>query len=322
MGVVIVDKRTRVLNAMRQLPVDRVPVTFYTHFPDQTDNTVSAQLAWFYESGMDCLCVETDGYMEYPLPNATPTVQDWKGLKPHRQDHPYIAGQLDRAKRIAAGMREGECVFYMLFTPFSTIKHTVGEEAAMALYRQNPQAMAEAMKAIEEDTLLLADLLQEKSGITGFFVSLQNAEVNRFSPDEYREFLAPWDVRLMAHTNRLSDYNITHMCSWTGVPNNLALWRNYDYHTVNWALHVEQDMDFARGRVFFKPGTTVMGGFDNAKGILYNGGEQAVKACTKNLLEQAGTTGLILSADCSVQGDIPRERLRWVAEACEEYGNG
>ena len=63
-----------------------------------------------------------------------------------------------------------------------------------------------------------------------------------------------------------------------------------------------------------------MGGFDNRPcGVLHWGNEQQIKAYTHRLLDAAGTQRLILSSDCSVQGDTPVEHLRWVKEACEEY---
>ena len=49
------------------------------------------------------------------------------------------------------------------------------------------------------------------------------------------------------------------------------------------------------------------------------GGEAQIKAYTRQLIENAGTARLILSADCSVQKDTPAEHLRWVAEASAEY---
>ena len=64
------DSKTRVLNAMHGREVDRVPVSWYTHFPDLTDNTVEAQIKWLNATRMDMLCVETDGFMEWDYENS------------------------------------------------------------------------------------------------------------------------------------------------------------------------------------------------------------------------------------------------------------
>lgn len=315
------DKRTRFLNAMDGKPVDRVPVSFYTHSmsPDaKKDNAVSDQLNWFHNCNMDGLCIETDGYMEYP--GTFHTVHDWKAIRPHsRKDH-YIAGQIDRAKRIADQIGDG-AVFYMIYTPFSTIKHTIGSETLVTeYYRKHPEIVKNAMKVIEEDNFLLMDLLRKETNIDGFFVSLQNADIGRFTPDEYREALTEWDNRLLGHANKLTNYVITHMCSWTGVPNQLELWRDYDYKTANWAVTIERDMNLKQGREYFKPGTTVMGGFcSTEEGILYRGTKEEIKAETKRQLRLAGQTGTILCGDCSMPVDTNPRNLRYVVEACEEF---
>lgn len=320
------NKHTRFLNAMEQKPVDRVPVTFYTHFltpKARLDNTVSEQIAWFEDCNMDGLCIETDGYMQYPNDGDVKYLENWRGMKNLPGNHPYFEGQVDRAKRIREGIRDG-AVFYMLFTPFSTIKHTIdSEKGIMDFYRENKEILTEAMKVIEEDTFRLADRLMKETGIDGLFVSLQNAGIDKFTFEEYTEYLRPWDMRLLGHVNSVSRYHITHMCSWTGVPNRLELWRDYDYQTVNWAVSVERDMDMRQGRKYFKPGTTLMGGFDNRpQGVLYRGSKEEIKEYTRGQLELAGQTGTILCGDCSLQMDQDTEKIHWVVEACQEYASG
>ncbi len=316
------NKRERVLNAMDCKPVDRVPITFYTHFlteEAQRDNCVTAQLNWMRDCGMDCLCVETDGYMEYSL-RQTGSVTDWKNLRPMKKDNPYFVGQLDRAKRIADAAKD-ECIFYMLFTPYSVIKHTIGGEDKVGEYFKEAKGIImDAMKVIEEDNFLLADMLQKETNLAGFFVSLQNGEASRFSVQEYEKDLAEWDVRLLNHVNGLSDYNITHLCSWAGEANQLELWKDYPYKTVNWSVNIEKDMNFAQARKFFKPGTCLMAGFDNTpKGILYHGTKEEIIKETLRQLELAGPLGTILCGDCSMQMDQNPERIRYVIEACEQY---
>ena len=96
------NKKQRILNAIQGKPVDRVPTSWYTHFPDQTDNTVKDQVAWAKAADMDMLCVETDGYMQFDCGNtdlSTPAAL--LALRPHKAGDPYIAGQVDRARRIA-----------------------------------------------------------------------------------------------------------------------------------------------------------------------------------------------------------------------------
>jgi len=317
------DQKTRTLRAMEGLSVDRVPVGFYTHFPDQTDNTVADQVRWTLDTRMDFICIETDGYMEWPSEAPLLTAADWGRIRPHKKDDHYIAGQVDRAARIAEGLGDKAASFYMIYTPYSTIKHTLGGETRVnELFREDPKSIEHAMAVIEEDNALVIELLRS-TGLTGLFMSMQNAERWRFTMDEYRAWMTPWDERLLATGNAAFKHNITHLCSWGCEPNNIELWQNYDYQTVNWGVHIEDDLSLAQGRKFFKPGTTLMGGFDVRPGkLIMTGTEAEIKAFTKAQIAEAGEQGLIISSDCSLQKETPDANIRYVVEATEEYAAG
>lgn len=318
------NKKERTLRAMAGLQVDRVPVGFYTHFSAEDDAAVAGQVDWCKRTDMDVLCVETDGLMGFFSDTALRTVQDWKGIRPHGPESAYMQRHLYRAGKIAEAMQDGAAVYYMLFTPFSTIKHTFGGEThVMDLWREDKGAVQTAMQVIQEDNFTLSRLLKEKTGIDGLFVSLQNCEVDRFTPQEYVEALKPWDIRLLDYVNSLYEHNIVHMCSWVGTPNFIDLWQDYPYETVNWGTFIEKDLQLAQGRAFFKPGTTLMGGFDNRPGkILQCATPEQIKTYTKELIASAGAERLILCADCSVQQDTPDVNIRAVVEGAQEYAQG
>ena len=310
-------KKERILNTIQGLETDRVPTSWYKHFPDQTDNTVKDQIAWARETDMDMLCIETDGYMEYDRGNmdlSKPEVL--ASLRPHDPHDPYIEGQVDRALRIAEGLRDGAAVTYMVFTPYSTIKHsTHSETLVMDLLREYPEAVHHAMEVIEEDNFMLMERLSKEAGLDGIFLSLQNCEIDRYTHSEYERELAPWDERQIRKARELFPFTVLHLCAWRGVPNRLEDWRMHQCEIVNWACHIETDMGLRAGRKFFHPKAVLMGGFDNRPcGILDWGNEKQIRAYTRRLLEGAGNRRLILSADCSVQATTPAEHLRWVAE--------
>lgn len=317
-------KKQRILSAIQGMPVDRVPTSWYTHFPDQRDNTVADQVAWAKAADMDMLCVETDGYMQFDCGNtALSTPQALLALRPHKAGDPYIAGQVDRARRIAEDLKDDAAVTYMLFTPYSTIKHSTGcEWLVRDMLRENPAAVQHAMQVIEEDNFLLMEQLHREAGLDGVFISLQNNELDRYTAAEYKQQLAPWDDRLLARAKELFPFTVLHLCAWRGLPNRMEGWQHHRCEAINWACHIETDLGLKAGRSFFHRNAALMGGFDNRPcGILHWGNEQQIKTYTHRLLDAAGTQRLILSSDCSVQGDTPVEHLRWVKEACEEYAS-
>lgn len=315
------NKKERILRAIQGKQVDRVPVCFYTHLPLE-DNAVPANIRWAKDSGMDLLAIEPDGFYGLLWDRPLRTLEDFKQLRPYKKDDLFIAAQVDRARRIADALRDDASVYYMLFTPFSFVKHTIneGQTAVMELWNEDMEAFKQVMDVIEEDNCLLMDELHEKADLDGFFISMQSGEKWRFAPEEYREHLTPYDKRLIDYADTKYGNNIIHLCSWGNEPNNVELWRDYNYKVLNWGVYQEENLSMLQGRSYFKPGTTVMGGFDRLpEGILYRGTEKEIKDFTKNLIRETGDIGFIISADCSVQEDTPIEHLSWVVEAAEEY---
>lgn len=317
------DRRTRVRSAMNGLPVDRVPVSFWLHYRGEEatgETNIRAQIAWYRETGLDFLKMMSDGFFQYPFSERVDRSSDWARLRPLGGRHPFIRDQVERAKRINEAL-QGECLtFYNAFAPFSTMRHAAGNDRVMAHLRKNPGAVTAALDVLSEDTCELARGLLEEAGCDGLFLPLQGGEVDRFTPEEYRAWIRPAEIRVIDTANRLSDLNILHLCAWDGIRNQLDLWRDIPCRTVNWAVHIE-GLSLGEGRRVFGD-KCVMGGFDNRPGgVLTTGTRDEVTAATHELIREAGETGLILSADCSLLAeDMPRERIHWVVEATRTAG--
>ena len=79
-------------------------------------------------------------------------------------------------------------------------------------------------------------------------------------------------------------------------------------------------MNMKQARAFFKPGTVLMGGFDNRpNAILHVGSRQDIYAETIKQLDMAGSIGTILCGDCSVQNDQSAKQIQYVVDATKEY---
>ena len=123
----IMDKRTRVLNAMNKQPVDHVPVGMWYHFSGENtrgEACVQAHLDYYRDTDLDFLKVMSDAYT-YPIPDSIRKADDWWKLTPLGPDHPYIRGQVERAGRIVEEIGKERCVFYNIFAPFSCKQHII-----------------------------------------------------------------------------------------------------------------------------------------------------------------------------------------------------
>lgn len=325
--------RERAINAMNGLSVDRVPVCFYRRWDDQdNDNSVGNYVDWAKKTGIDMLVIQNDGFMGFPMRITTKDIYNIKEARTLAKNHWWIEDQVDRARRISDALKGDIATFYLFDTPFSVLRQTyrwsfspcpysdfLSEDNIMKSWKKNWPILYDAMKCVEEAQFTIMDRLKAETAIDGMLLSFQNADKDRFTVDEYIKYLKEWDKRTIDKANSLYENNICHFCCLDQMPNNLELWKDYDYKTVNWGVHIE-DITLGAGRQYFKEGSTVMGGFEHrSQSILYSGTEEEIKDYTKGLIKDAGSSRLIISADCSVREDISDEAIKWVVEACEEY---
>ena len=48
--------------------------------------------------------------------------------------------------------------------------------------------------------------------------------------------------------------------------------------------------------------------------------KEEIEEETRNILDEAGTTGVVLGADCTIPRDTDVNHLAWVREAADRYG--
>ena len=220
------------------------------------------------------------------------------------------------AKAVKEGLKDDMVVIYNVFAPFSLIRFGVGDDLVMDHLKKDPAAIAYALGVIAQDCCLLSELLVTEAGIDGIYYCVQGGEKNRFTPEYYREHITPPDKKVLEHANKFSTTNVLHCCGWAGIPNNMEIWQDYPAKTINWACYIE-DMDLTQGKEFFG-GRCVLGGFDNRpQGVLYSGTKEEVAAEIRKLVENAGKTGVILGADCTLPATVDINRFGWVVEAVD-----
>ena len=311
-------KRERTVAAFHGKEVDHVPVCMWKHVPREywdEDDFVKYQVEAYKNTDVDFMKLSGDKYFGWPSPlldNLT-DVKDLYKLEPLGENHPYIRGQVRRTGRIMDALK-GECpCLYLVFVPFSCIRLRIGYPAIMKFVREDPEALKYAMNVIAEDLKLLVKGLINTAGCDGIFYSVQNGEIDRFTPEEYASWLKPAELDVLACANNLSDMNAMHFCAWENVPNRLSLWDDYKAPVISWSRYMDiMDINEAKRRF----GCTVWGGFDNRPGsFLYTASKEEIEKATADLIAQGGKTGYILGSDCSMHGSLADERIRWVAEA-------
>ena len=316
------NKRERVIAAFHGQEVDHVPVCMWQHVPPEywadDDLFAKKQLAAYKNTDVDFMKLSGDKYFGWPSPvlKGIEKADELYNLEPLGENHPWIRGQVQRACKVIDALN-GDCVaLQLVFVPISCLRLAVGYPMMMKLIRENPDAMKHALSAIAEDQKALVKGLIQKAGVDGIFYSVQNGEETRFTAEEYRDWLTPSDKAVLDYANSISDMNAIHFCAWEAIPNRLSVWEDYKAPVVSWSRYFDI-MDIQEAKKRF--GCTVWGGFDNRPGtFLYTATKEEIEREVASLSEQGGKQGFILGADCSLNGALPEERIRWVAEAARK----
>ncbi len=318
----MMTKRERVLKAMALQPVDRPPVGFWFHFQNEQgygQPCVQAHLDYYNTIDVDIVKLMCDSYFDYPNPvaKAVKAPADWYAMKPLGAESAFIREQVERARLVKSGLKDDMVVIYNVFAPFSLLRFGVGDELVMQHLKEAPEAILYALDVVAQDQMTLCDLLLKEAGIDGVYYCVQGGEKERFTAEEYRRLITPSDLRVLEHANAIGAVSVLHCCGWAGIPNHMEVWQDYPANAINWACYVE-GMDLVQGRQFFG-GKCVLGGFDNRPGgVLFSGTKEEVQAETRRLVASAGTTGVILGADCTLPATVDIARFGWVADAVKE----
>lgn len=315
------NKRERVIAAFQGKETDHVPVCMWQHVPRECwedDQFVECQLRAYRNTDVDFVKLSADKYFGWPAPvlDGIEHADELYNIQPLGAEHPFIRGQIERTKRIIQGLN-GECVaIYLVFAPLSYLRLQVGYPKMMSLIRENPEAMKYALNVIAGDVKHLVRGIIEEAGADGIFFSVQNAEENRFTYEEYRDWVTPSEKSVLDYANTLSSMNAIHLCAWEAVPNRLSVWADYKAAVISWSRYIDI-MDIQEAKKHF--GCTVWGGFDNRPGTtLYTATREELEKEVAAMIEQGGKSGYILGADCSIDKSLPEERIRWVVEAARK----
>jgi uroporphyrinogen decarboxylase len=324
-------KRELLQAALDGRAVDRVPVGFWFHFlahPEQSDSLTDKENLRknidghrsFYEGFLpDFVKLMSDGYFLYPHPELKKVrrAADFSSLQPLGDKHPWIEAQVALVKQLQQIFGKEVFTFYNIFAPARVLEWSLPDYTKTLLgdfIAEDKAAVKKGLDVIADDIASLAEKVIADGGADGIYFSVQNIEDKRVTQEIYEQVIAPGEQKILRAANAVSKNNILHICGYEGHHNDLSWYTDYDAKAYNWAVKVE-NIPLEQGKKLFK-GRTVLGGFSNTENdILYKGDKETIQAETRRLLKNAGSSGIILGADCTVPSNIALEHLNWVREA-------
>lgn len=325
-------KRELVEAALHNKPADRVPVGFWFHFLEDQRNADAVNHTELEEQNLaghkrfieswnpDFVKIMTDGFFQYPNPAITKplaSIKEAADIKPLGKESPWFTRQVAFAKKLSRAYGKEIKLFYNLFAPARTLNFAQtkagGQDDLSVFLREDPATLKKVLDVIAEDFAALAEALIRDGGADGIYLSVNNINKDIVAEKDYLAYVAPSEIAVLEGANKANPENILHICGYEGVLNHLEWYKDYPFLAVNWAAHLE-GVSLAEGKRLFG-GRAVIGGFGQTdKDIIYTGTKEEIEKETERLLREAGTTGIILGADCTVPKDIDVQRFNWVRD--------
>lgn len=303
------NKVERVRAVLADAAVDRVPASFWFHFPRpqaQGEASVKAHMEYYRASNVDFLKVMN----EHPYEGnaAIKTASDWLSLRPAKLQERFYQEQLDEIKRIVDEIG-GEClVITTIFGPFSSGNHAANNQVTAHL-KENPAAVSQGLGTIAE-SLGAFGVACIEAGAAGIYYSAQGGEEERFTQEEFVSYIKPHDLTVLNAIKNHGEFNLLHICK---DHIRLPLYADYPAHAVNWAA-TKHNLNLKQGRDLFK--RPIVGGFGD-RGLIVDGTEAEIAAEVRRIVADFGERGLMIGADCTLPTDINVGHIRAAVEATQ-----
>jgi uroporphyrinogen decarboxylase len=305
------NKIERVRAVLNGRKPDRVPASFWFHFPPKGKvrgkESVKAHLEYYRNAGIDFLKIMNEHPYQVDIDIKNPT--DWRKIKPAPLESEFFQAQLDEIKIITDEL-DGECLTTTtIFNPFSSGNHASGKLVTEHL-KTDPESVNIGLKTIAESLAEFA-LASIDAGADGIYFAAQGGEEDRFEEDTFLEFIKPHDLTVLNAIKDKGELNITHIC---GDNIRLHLYSNYPGDVINWAATANNNIPLTAGKKLFN--RTILGGMDN-NGVIVDGPIEDIQQRVFDIIDEFGTENLIIGADCTLPSDINIDHIRAVIESSE-----
>jgi len=327
------NPRERVMAALRGDPVDRPPVSFWGHFYHRESSArdlVDATVEFQNEYGWDWIKlnprkhyhVEPWGvtYRYYNSATQKPTLErwpvhqaaDWAAITERPHDQGAFGEQLDAVHLLRRTVPEEIPVIQTVFTPLAVLGEMVEEPGELRLHlRTQPNAVRGALEAVTRTyERYVAEVAAQ--GVDGiYFATVDWASRDLLSPEEYREWARPYDLRVLEVVKDLP-FNVMHVCKRRNL---LFEFADYPVQAFSWAA--TDPLNPTLADALAKMPGVMMGGISHEESIL----ERSPQAVLQELRQGFTMTGgrrWLVAPGCSIPPATPAANLEAVRDAVQQ----
>lgn len=290
-----------------------IPIPGVAGFPPEEEVDTIYVDEWGITRKSDPNTWPIDAGIKSPLESA----EDWVSYKmPDPEAEFRYTGLAECLRRAEA---YGMGVIGNMRGPFSAAWQLFGMEEFLCMFYTDPDVVHEALTACT-DFAIACSRRMAKMGVDALIYSddYGSTQAPLFSPETFREFMAPQLKRIKAVADELglkmilhSDGNIAKL-----IPEIIACGID--------GLHPIQrcaDMEIGDVKTRYGDKLTLFGNIDNV-GVLVSGTEDDIDAMVKDCIHKAAPGGgYCLGSDHSVHDDIPNRNVYAMRDAARKYGH-
>ena len=329
--------RERVWAALRGEPLDRPPVSFWGHFYHRESSArelVDATVEHQREFGWDWVKlnprkhyhVEPWGVSyrysgraaEKPVLETWPVHQpgDWAAVTPRPHDLGALGEQIEAVTMLRRELPADVPMIETVFTPLAVLGEMVEEPGELRLHmRTHRNAIRGALEAVTATYEPFVRMVLA-AGADGIYLATTDwASRNLLSPDDYRDWARPFDLRILAAAAG-APFNVLHVCKRRNLLFELA---DYPVSAFSWDATDPTNPTLADGLARL-PGA-VMGGISQEEALRESDAEHAVAEFRRGL-EQTGGRRWLVGPGCSIPPAVPAANLKAVAAAVGALRSG
>ena len=324
------DKRSRVMAALRREPVDRPPVSFWRHVPD-VDHTAPglarAMLAFQQRWDLDFVkvmssgvyCVEDWGcqlaYRGSPLgarqcsKHAVERRGDWDRIRALDPGAGALGRELEALGLIARGRADDAPILHTVFSPLTVARKLAGARALTDL-REAPGAVEPALDAITE-TMARHARAALAAGADGLFLATQAATPDVLTAEEWSRVELPRMRRMLEAVAGGSAFTMLHL---HGRDVHFDQAATLPVHAINWHDRLTAPT-LAEARARFTGG--LVGGLAEGRTLL-QGPPDAAAAEAREAVAQTAGRGILVGPGCVLPLATPDAHLAAVLSAVKD----
>lgn len=302
-------KRDRVMAAVQCMHADRVPVSFWYHFPLEFPSgkpLADAEIEFFRKYDVDFLKVMHDLPLDLPGGMAEITdPADWADIRPLNPRDGNFAHQLEALKIMRQELGPDVLIIDTVFNPHHAAGKLCGKKF-MEHYRANPEVVIRALRTITVSMMDYAQAWIEEGG-DGIYYALDGAQTTCMTEEEYGGIFKPLDYMILDAAMSEGSFNFLHI---HGTDIMFDLLHDLPNHVVGWSNRLTApSLSEARG---VHQGC-IAGGIDEV-GIAEMSADDVLRQGRSSIAE-AGVDGFILTCGCAVPTDTADEKLMAIRQA-------